>query len=66
MTTVRAQPQDKSTIVAEENHTCPGQIDEWGIGKNQHGVRSWSVHVGVSTQVQYLFKHLITEICRQS
>lgn len=33
MTTVRAQPQDKTAIVPVGNHTCPDQIHvRWGSG----------------------------------
>lgn len=40
MTTVRAQPQDKTTIVPVGNHTCPDQIHIWwafGGGGENHG-----------------------------
>lgn len=45
MTTVRAQPQDKTTIVPVGNHACPDQIHIWwalgGGGENPGG----SVHL---------------------
>lgn len=60
MTTVRAQPQDKTSIVPEGNHTCSGQTDACRVGKDHCGV------VGVVIQVQDLIAQLTPEIRLQS
>lgn len=39
MTTVRAQPQNKTTIVLGRKPTCPGQIDGWGVGASPARVK---------------------------
>lgn len=53
MTTVRAQPQDKTTIVPIGNRTCAGQMHIWWVfgGRGQNHVCVHVSEMSVDTSV---------------